>query len=114
MLQNEGEELIKRCKKHILNVMQSLHDCRANGKGMHNKQIEEAAGFDLQLPRQDDWFTWSLLMRMPIDRRRIQDLLIIFPNAAFTWSLLMRMAIDDQIEFITREKKGTKHFRLKS
>jgi hypothetical protein len=47
--------------------MRTIPDCRADGRGGGSKEIERAAGFDLALVRQDNWFTWSLLQRMARD-----------------------------------------------
>ncbi len=82
-----GEELIDRCKEHLIATLRTLPECAPNGPGLRNKDIETACGFALGLPRQDGWFTWSLLM-----------------------SLLQ----DERIAFTTRGKKrGIRYFRLR-
>lgn len=66
---SEGEELIARCKRHVIETMQTLPECAPNGPGLRNKDIETACGFALGLPRQDGWFTWSLLMSLLQDKK---------------------------------------------
>jgi len=81
-----GEELIERCKRHVIETMRTLPECAANGPGLRNKDIETACRFALALQRQDGWFTWSLLMSLVQDKK---------------------------INFITRGKKrGIRYFRL--
>ncbi len=59
-----GKELVGRCKKHLLATMRKLPECAASGPGLRNKEIEKAADFSLDLPQQDGWLTWSLLMSL--------------------------------------------------
>jgi hypothetical protein len=59
-----GQALVALCKTHILETMASLPECSADGPGLGNKAIEEAAGFELHLAKQDGWFTWSLLFAL--------------------------------------------------
>jgi hypothetical protein len=62
-----GAELLAGCKRHVIETMRGMPECRPDGSGAGNKDIEEAAGFRLDLPIQDGWFTWSLLTRMALD-----------------------------------------------
>ena len=54
-----GEELIERCKEHVIATLRTLPECAPTGPGLRNKDIETACGFALGLPRQDGWFTLS-------------------------------------------------------
>jgi hypothetical protein len=56
-----GEELIRLCREHVLNVMAGMQECQSGGEGASNKAIEESAGFGLNLPEQDGWLTWSII-----------------------------------------------------
>lgn len=47
--------------------MQALPECSPDGPGLGQKAIEEAAGFELNLPEYDGYFTWSLLVALSID-----------------------------------------------
>ncbi|HXH48093.1 MAG TPA: hypothetical protein VNM47_01855 [Terriglobia bacterium] len=81
-----GEELIDRCKQHVIATMRTLAECVPDGPGLKNKDIETACGFALDLRRQDGWLTWSLLMSLVQDKK---------------------------IDFTTRAKKRTvRYFRL--
>lgn len=62
-----GQALIDLCKRHLVETMQSLPECRTDGPGLGQKAIEEAAGFALGLPEYDGYFTWSLLVALTID-----------------------------------------------
>ena len=62
-----GDELLLGCKRHLRETMRAMPECRPDGPGAGNRDIEEAAGFALDLPIQDGWFTWSLLTRMAQD-----------------------------------------------
>jgi hypothetical protein len=64
-----GQALIALCKAHLIETMQALPECAPDGPGLGNKAIEEASGFALQLPRADNWFTWSLLVSLVLDGR---------------------------------------------
>lgn len=55
------------CKTHLLETMRDLPECAPDAPGLGNKPIEEAAGFALDLPRADGWFTWSLLTALSIE-----------------------------------------------
>ena len=66
-LTDEGHRLLEACKQHILGAMRTLPDCQPGGRGAGSYEIERAAGFELELQRQDNWFTWSLLQRMGRD-----------------------------------------------
>jgi hypothetical protein len=61
-----GQALIDLCKSHILDTMAALPDCARDGKGLGYRAIEEAAGFDLDLPKANGWMTWSLLVSLSI------------------------------------------------
>jgi hypothetical protein len=49
--------------------MAGLPECAADGPGLGNKEIEDAAGFALDLPRYDSYFTWSLLVALTLEGR---------------------------------------------
>ena len=49
--------------------MQSLPECAADGPGLGQKALEDAAGFALSLPEYDGYFTWSLLVALTQDAR---------------------------------------------
>jgi hypothetical protein len=59
-----GQALVETCKEHLLATLRTLPECAADGPGLGNKEIEEAAGFALHLERADGWFTWSLLVAL--------------------------------------------------
>lgn len=56
-----GQALVSLCKTHLLETLAALPECAPDGPGLGQKALEEAAGFALNLPKQDGWFTWSLL-----------------------------------------------------
>ena len=62
-----GQALVTRCKQHLLETMATLPDCAPDGSGLGNTAIEQAAGFGLDLPRANNWFTWSLLVALTLD-----------------------------------------------
>ncbi len=66
-LVDNGHRLLEACKEHLVRTMRTLPDCQPAGKGSGSHEIERAAGFELALQRQDNWFTWSLLQRMTRD-----------------------------------------------
>jgi hypothetical protein len=66
-MSNEGEKLIGQCKEHVLATMSSLPGCAPNGSGLRSKYIEKEAGLALNLPEQDGWLTWSILMSLVSD-----------------------------------------------
>lgn len=63
----EGTRLVDACKQHLVKTMRMLPECQPGGRGAGSKAIEDAAGFELHLEKQDNWFTWSLLQRMGRD-----------------------------------------------
>jgi hypothetical protein len=69
MPQSDGRELIARCKVHVPRTMASLPECQSDQNGLGNAEIERAAGFDMSLPEQDHWFTWSLLQNLVADAK---------------------------------------------
>ena len=64
-----GQALIELCKTHLLETMRSLPGCAPDGPGLGNTAIEQAAEFGLDLPRANNWFTWSLLVSLAIEGR---------------------------------------------
>ena len=62
-----GQALIALCKTHLLENMQTLPECAADGPGLGQKALEDAAGFALSLPEYDGYFTWSLLVALTQD-----------------------------------------------
>ena len=66
-MSTEGEKLIARCKQHILAAMQGLPERAPNWAGLRSKEIEREAGLALNLPEQDGWLTWSILMSLVSD-----------------------------------------------
>jgi hypothetical protein len=64
-----GPALIETCKQHILDVMASLPECAADGPGLGQRAIEQACGFELNLPGYDGYFTWSLLVSLATEGR---------------------------------------------
>ena len=81
-----GNELIEQLKHHVLATMRAQPECAPKWPGQRNKDIETAAGFALDLPRQDGWLTRSLLMALVREKK---------------------------IQFSTRGKRGIQYFRLK-
>jgi hypothetical protein len=63
-MSTEGEKLIARCKQHILAAMQGLPERAPNWAGLRSKEIEREAGLALNLPGQDGWLTWSILLSL--------------------------------------------------
>ena len=59
-----GQALIALCKTQLLESMQTLPECAADGPGLGQKALEDAAGFALSLPEYDGYFTWSLLVAL--------------------------------------------------
>ena len=49
--------------------MQTLPECAADGPGLGQKALEDAAGFALSLPEYDGYFTWSLLVALTQDAK---------------------------------------------
>ncbi len=47
--------------------MAALPECAPGGRGLGNTAIEQAAEFALDLPRANNWFTWSLLVSLVMD-----------------------------------------------
>lgn len=64
-----GQDLIEKCKQHILAVMAKTSDCAPTAPGLGNQEISRLCDMDLKLPKQNGWFVWSLLMRMGIDEQ---------------------------------------------
>ncbi|MCC6756067.1 MAG: hypothetical protein IT199_06830 [Solirubrobacterales bacterium] len=62
-----GQALIDLCKRHLIETMQSLPECAPDGPGLGQKALEDAAGFELNLPEYDGYFTWSLLVAPTLD-----------------------------------------------
>jgi hypothetical protein len=62
-----GQALIDLCKRHLIETMQSLPECAPDGPGLGQKVLEDAAGFALNLPEYDGYFTWSLLVALTLD-----------------------------------------------
>lgn len=54
-LANEGKELVRRIKLHVLEVMQELAECQPAGEGIRKSTIEEMAGFNLGLRKPHAW-----------------------------------------------------------
>jgi hypothetical protein len=60
-----GQQLIARCKDHVLEVMRALPECEAlTGSGLGYRAIEKEADFDLGLGAQNGYLTWSLLISL--------------------------------------------------
>ena len=64
-----GQAVVDLCKRHVVETMGALPECAADGPGLGNKEIEDAAGFALHLPRYDGYFTWSLLVALTLEGR---------------------------------------------
>ena len=64
-----GQALVALCKTHLLETMQTLPECAADGPGLGQKALEDAAGFALSLPEYDGYFTWSLLVALTQDAK---------------------------------------------
>ena len=64
-----GQALIALCKQHVLETMATLPECAPDGGGLGNTAIEQASGFGLDLPRANNWFTWSLLVALTLEGR---------------------------------------------
>lgn len=56
-----GGELLEECKAHLIETMRRTDECQSGGVGLGPKALEVEAEFGLELPGQDNWFTWSLL-----------------------------------------------------
>ena len=61
---SSGQALIDLCKRHLVETLAALPECDADGPGLGQRAIEQAAGFDLNLPEYDGYFTWSLLVSL--------------------------------------------------
>ena len=44
-----------------------MPECARDGVGLGQRAIEQAAGFELNLPQYDGYFTWSLLVALATD-----------------------------------------------
>ncbi|MBK6318949.1 MAG: hypothetical protein IPF51_09260 [Dehalococcoidia bacterium] len=64
-----GQALIDLCKTHLIETMRELPECAPGGPGLGQKALEDAAGFALNLPEYDGYFTWSLLVALTVDAR---------------------------------------------
>lgn len=64
-----GQALIDLCKTHLIETMRELPECAPEGPGLGQKALEDAAGFALNLPEYDGYFTWSLLVALTLDGR---------------------------------------------
>ncbi|MGH9437384.1 MAG: hypothetical protein ACRD22_05670 [Terriglobia bacterium] len=64
MSRSTGEKLLGDCKEHVIAIMRTLPPCQPGGDGLTNMQVEKAAGLGLNLPEQNGWLTWSLLMAL--------------------------------------------------
>lgn len=62
-----GQALVDLCKRHLVETMATLPECATDGPGLGNRAIEDAAGFALNLPEYDAYFTWSLLVSLVLD-----------------------------------------------
>jgi hypothetical protein len=67
MPEDQGRRLIQQCKQHLVETMRSFPECASTGAGARNADLEEAAGFALDLPEQNRWFTWSLLQSLQLE-----------------------------------------------
>ncbi len=50
---SRGAELVKALKTHLLDTLQSMPECQADGEGARNQDIEGAADLALDLDDQD-------------------------------------------------------------
>lgn len=66
---SDGRAIVNLCKTHLVETMAALPECAADGPGLGQKALEEAAGFALQLPEYDGYFTWSLLVALTLEGR---------------------------------------------
>ncbi|MEE9277089.1 MAG: hypothetical protein V3V06_01620 [Dehalococcoidia bacterium] len=64
---SRGAELVKALKTHLLDTLQSMPECQADGEGARNKDIEGAADLALDLDEQDSYVTWSILQSLVRD-----------------------------------------------
>lgn len=65
----EGRRLIAQCKRRLLTVMRSMSSCAPDGVGARSSDLEDLAGFSLDLPAPDCRFTWSLLRSLEKEGR---------------------------------------------
>jgi hypothetical protein len=63
-MQNDGKKLISKLKTHVLDTMKGIPECGPKGTGCSNTEIQDLAGLDLNLPAQDGWVTWSVLVSL--------------------------------------------------
>jgi len=64
----DGKTLIRQLKEHVLSTMAGMPECARNsGAGAGWRLIEEIAGLELRLERQDGWLTWSLIVSLVND-----------------------------------------------
>ena len=69
----KGSELVEQCKTHLIDTMRHLEDCQPGAPGLGNRAIEVEAGFELDLPGYDSYFTWSLLKSL-VNEGRIEQI----------------------------------------
>jgi hypothetical protein len=67
LMQATGIRLIKELKNQVLDTMQGIDECKANGSGCTYREIQDLAGLSLDLPAQDGWLTWSILSSLNQD-----------------------------------------------
>lgn len=60
-MQKRGKRLVTELKTIVLDLMNSIADCKPDGPGCSYKEIQDLAGLDLNLDAQDGWLTWSIL-----------------------------------------------------
>jgi hypothetical protein len=47
--------------------MAGMDECKPGGKGSSYSGIQDLAGLNLDLPKQDGWLTWSILASLRED-----------------------------------------------
>jgi hypothetical protein len=67
-LSDNGRVLIEQLRTHVLAVLRTIPECRPEGPGLGNAEIERRSGLDLHLDKQDHWRCWSVLKTLQRDK----------------------------------------------
>ena len=63
-MQSDGVKLIRELKKQVLSTMAGIKECSPNGHGCRGNEIEDLSGLKVELPAQNGWITWSILVSL--------------------------------------------------
>lgn len=84
-MEESGHKLIDALKTHVLETMSGIPECAVGGNGTTGRSIEELAGLGLDLPSQNGWLTWSILMSL-VDDGKVE---VLRPGRGMKWRLIV-------------------------